>query len=77
MARQTPMLRLTLIGADRGLLTHDFNCLDLRVVEAIELRVDTTGKVWFNVNNKCLFRAGTVRTIEINDERPKGSKRRR
>lgn len=61
---------------DRGPLTHDFDIIDLAVCEAIELHVSDDGKkVWFNVNNKCLFRAGTVRRIEINDHRK--SKRRK
>lgn len=58
-------------GSDRGPLTHDFDLLDLHTAAAIELRIDTTGKVWFNVNDKCLFRAGAVDSIQINDERPR------
>jgi hypothetical protein len=54
---------------DRSPLTHDFDLLDLHMVEAIELTIDHTGKVWFNVNNKCLFRAGSVRRIVIIDNR--------
>lgn len=55
---------------DRGPLTHDFELLDLVEVAAIELHVADDGKkVWFNVNNKCLFRATTVGRIEIIDDR--------
>lgn len=59
------------VTPDRTPLTHDFDLLDLHTVEAIELNIDTAGKVWFNVNNKCLFRAGSVRRIEISDRRKK------
>jgi hypothetical protein len=62
------------IERDRGPLTHDFDCLDLHTVVAIELRIDQTGKIWFNVNDKCLFRAGAVDSIQINDERKRRSK---
>ena len=56
-------------GPDRGPMTHDFELLDLPSCAAIELHMDPTGKVWFNVNGKCLFRAGDVVSIEITDNR--------
>lgn len=59
---------------DRGPLTHDFEILDLPTCMAVELHMDSTGKVWFNVNGKCLFRAGAVGRIEITDNR--GRKKR-
>lgn len=55
---------------DRSPLTHDFDMLDLHRAEAVELHIAEDGhKVWFNVNNKCLFRASSVRRIEIIDNR--------
>jgi hypothetical protein len=56
-------------------LTHDFDQLDAVAIEAIELHCADDGRVWFNVNGKCMFRAQTVRRIEINDQRK--SKRRK
>lgn len=50
-------------------MTHDFELLDLQDVAAIELHVGQNGQVWFNVNNKCLFRAAAANRIEINDDR--------
>lgn len=50
-------------------MTHDFELLDLQDVAAIELHVGQNGQVWFNVNNKCLFRAAAAVRIEINDDR--------
>lgn len=60
---------------DRGPLTHDFDLLDLTSVAAVELHVGENGQVWFNVNNKCLFRAASATRIEIIDDR-EGRKRK-
>lgn len=57
------------MGTDRSSMTHDFDLLDLQTAEAIELSISEDGKVWFNVNNKCLFRAASVNRIEIEDKR--------
>jgi hypothetical protein len=56
-------------------LTHDFEQLDAVEIAAIELHCADDGRVWFNVNGKCMFRAARVRRIEINDQRK--SKRRK
>lgn len=63
--------------ADRGPLTHDFELLDLSAVAAVEFHVGDKGQVWFNVNNKCLFRAGSAVRIEIIDERKRLDRRKR
>lgn len=59
----------SLAPPDRSSLTHDFEQLDAVEIEAIELHCADDGRVWFNVNGKCMFRAVNVRRIEITDRR--------
>ena len=59
---------------DRSHGTNDFEMLDLITAEGLELKIDPTGKVWVNVNGKCLFRAGYVSHITIEDNRKPNNK---
>ena len=43
---------------DRGKDTDDFEMLDLREASQVQIRTDRNGKVWVNLNGKCLLRVG-------------------
>lgn len=53
---------------DRGHNSHDFNMVDLESCEELEVIRDGTGKVWVNVNGKCLFRAGYAANFSTEDK---------
>ncbi len=50
-------------------LLEDATMVDLLEQEVIELQVDETGKVWVNVDGKCVCRIGYVK--EVVTMRPK------
>lgn len=54
---------------DRSHNTHDFDMVDLHTVEEVEVSIDDTGKLWINVNGKCLLRVGKPARITIEDKR--------
>lgn len=41
--------------------------LDLENADAVEFMVDTTGKVWLNVDGKCVVRIGHAFVVETDD----------
>lgn len=56
---------------DRGHNSHDFTMADLESCEGLEVVQDQTGKVWVNVNGKCLFRAGYAAHFSVENKKKK------
>lgn len=56
---------------DRGHNSHDFSIIDLESCEGLEVVRDQTGKVWVNVNGKCLFRARYAANFVVEDKKKK------
>jgi len=51
------------MAKDRSHLTQDFEFVDLQSVEELEVDIDHTGKVWVNLNGKCLLRVEKVNSL--------------
>lgn len=54
---------------DRSPNTQDFEMLDLRDIQGLEIIVSPQGKVWINLNGKCLLRCTYVSNLTIQDAR--------
>lgn len=49
---------------DRSATTQDFEMIDLLRAEELEVISTKDGKVWINLNGKCLLRIGKVKEFK-------------
>lgn len=54
---------------DRSRLTLDFEMIDLKEAAQVEMIRDRNGKVWINLNGKCLLRVGHCDDIQYQQVR--------
>jgi len=51
----------------KAFLDSKYQMVDLQEARHVEVSVDTTGKLWINVDNVCIMRVGKVRASVIID----------
>jgi hypothetical protein len=54
---------------DRSKNTQDFEHVDLLAAEVVEILINHQGKLWINVNGKCLLRVSKPERITLLDDR--------
>lgn len=54
---------------DRSKNTQDFELVDLLGAEEVEVLISQKGRLWINVNGKCLLRVSKPERITLLDDR--------